>query len=505
MFPPLEGPLCIGELGERVPGPPWILGRRGVPAVAPENTIASLEAATEIGLDGVSYELRACASGELVLLADPTLDRTSDAHGLVATRTLPELAGLDAGSWFHRRFAGEPLALLEEALAIDGPTPGVHPMHVIELAAPQIVEELSRVLEGHDKRMSLRIASRNRETCIEARDLGFQSMLLCASAGKPELEFARDERLAAVGVLCGGWRGTAADETWSCERWALAVDDPDELLHCARAPLLGISTHEPLRALAARALARFAPHDEGGWPIAPIELALNASNSLSQSALSPGGEWSGGWKVAASVRNPFGWTVAATLGLSIRRGAFDVEGLPAHFELGPGESSTIPFHLRGGSWSPGGDPLLVAGMRWQRGPGRPEERLFFDTPLARVRRARLDGGALRLNLLRERPGDPAASVTLKCGRGALQIAIESAGGLCDAELIAILEGARHRGGSRLQLDLPRDAGSRTNGLAFSVGIHGRAGKEARLRRWAGGLPDEWEGGAAGRLFVERRA
>ena len=64
-------------------------------------------------LDGpLAYELRACASGELCLLADATLDRTTDAHGGVELRTLPEISGLDAGGWFDARFAGEPLANL---------------------------------------------------------------------------------------------------------------------------------------------------------------------------------------------------------------------------------------------------------------------------------------------------------------------------------------------------------------------------------------------------------
>jgi hypothetical protein len=190
-------------------------------------------------------------------------------------------------------------------------------------------------------------------------------------------------------------------------------------------------------------------------------------------------------------------------GLSVRRGAFDVDGLPAELELAPGETATVPFRLRGGSWSPGGDPLLVAAMRWRRGPGRPEERVFFDTPLVRVRRARLTGGALRLVLLRERPGDPPASVTLQSRGDALQVAIESAGGLRDAELHVSLDGARHRGGARQRLELPPAAARRKEGVPFSVGIEGRDGTTLRLRRWAGGLPDAWEGGAPGRLFVAR--
>lgn len=497
MFHPLDG---LGELGERVPGPPWILGRRGVPAVAPENTLVSLRAAMELGLDGVSYEVRTCASGELVLLADADLDRTSDALGLVAAKTLVELAGVDAGSWFQRRFAHEPLALLEEALELEGPKPGVYPMHLIELPAPRSSAELARALAGAERRLSLRVASRSREVCRELRDLGLSTMFLTPRPSAEDLEFVREERLSAVGASCGAWRGPAADAAWSCERWALAVDDPSELLHCARRPLTAVTTHEPLRAFAARALARFAPHDEGGWPIEPITLELEAANALVPGAA---GEWAGVWRPRARVRNPFGFAVAVALGLRVRRGVFEVQGLPARFELGPGESQAVEFRLSGGSWSPGGDPLLVAAMRWTRGPGRPEERLFFDTPLVRMRRARLVSGALRLNLLRERPGDPPASVTLRRRGELLAVAIESAGGMSDAELVVHLAGTQHRGGARLQLELPAEA--RAGGVAFSVAVAGRERKQSRLRRWAGGLPDEQEAGAPGRLLVDQRA
>ena len=49
MFRTQEG---ASERGERVPGPPWILGHRGVPKDAPENTHASLALAVAMGLDG---------------------------------------------------------------------------------------------------------------------------------------------------------------------------------------------------------------------------------------------------------------------------------------------------------------------------------------------------------------------------------------------------------------------------------------------------------------------
>src|SRR5688572_20166196 len=109
-----------GPHGELAAGPPWIFGLRGSPREAPENTLASLRRAVEMGLAGVAYDVRACASGELVLLADPTLDRTTDATGPLASRDVRELSGIDAGAWFGPRFAGAPLAWLDEALELEG-------------------------------------------------------------------------------------------------------------------------------------------------------------------------------------------------------------------------------------------------------------------------------------------------------------------------------------------------------------------------------------------------
>ena len=100
MFKTQDG---IGERGEDVPGPPWILGHRGSPREAPENTLVSLRRALELGLDGVEYDVHGTRDGEPVLIHDETLDRTTDGRGPVAELGMPELAGLDAGGWFGAR------------------------------------------------------------------------------------------------------------------------------------------------------------------------------------------------------------------------------------------------------------------------------------------------------------------------------------------------------------------------------------------------------------------
>ncbi len=100
---------------------PLVMAHRGARDVAPENTIAAFRAAIDLGADAVEMDIVRCASGEIVLMHDDTVDRTTNGSGRVDSLTLGALRNLDAGSWFDTRFAGEPVPLLDEVLdAIGG-------------------------------------------------------------------------------------------------------------------------------------------------------------------------------------------------------------------------------------------------------------------------------------------------------------------------------------------------------------------------------------------------
>ncbi|WEL30579.1 glycerophosphodiester phosphodiesterase [Haloferax volcanii] len=70
-----------------------VIGHRGCPALAPENTLAAFDAAAT-RLDWVELDVRRCGSGELVVFHDETLDRVTGAPGRVAEATLAELQAL---------------------------------------------------------------------------------------------------------------------------------------------------------------------------------------------------------------------------------------------------------------------------------------------------------------------------------------------------------------------------------------------------------------------------
>ena len=487
-----------GEFGQEVGGPPWILGHRGAPHEAPENTLSGLRRALELSLDGFEYDLRACATGEAVLMHDESLNRTTDASGPLRARSLPELFGIDAGAWFGRDFEGEPLPLFEEALELVGDAERPDPFHMIELKEGGMVEAIAARLREVRPQRSVRVASFLREVVLEARTAGLPSMLLAERASEVDRRFVQAEGIDAYGTGPGGWRSEAGQEDWSCERWSWSVDSPEDLLEACRMPLFGFNTNEPRRALATRALVRLAPRDEGPYPVQVpfLEVAPEGLGAETRAR----GEWFGSWKIEAHLRNPFSFPVRVACDLFLQGGAFEVEGLPASFDLGVGEERAVSLNVLGGSHSPGADPLFAASYSWRSGPGRPLGRLILDAPLARVRCAHVGTESERLFLLKEHQDDPQASVGLRVRGSDLLLAIENPGDLSQPHLVARLDGEFARGGGGLRLRLPDDFTLRKGGVPFSVGIEGQRDNRPALRRWAGGIPEGIFSGFSGRLL-----
>lgn len=97
------------------------LGHRGASHDAPENTLPAFRLAAEMGADGVELDAQLSADGEVVVIHDFRVDKTTNGRGPVKTQTLAELKTLDAGSHFHPSFAGTPIPTLQEVFAALGP------------------------------------------------------------------------------------------------------------------------------------------------------------------------------------------------------------------------------------------------------------------------------------------------------------------------------------------------------------------------------------------------
>ncbi|MGW3287836.1 glycerophosphodiester phosphodiesterase [Streptomyces sp. NPDC001002] len=102
--------------------PPSVVAHRGASTLAPENTLAAVDAAAGLGVDWVENDVQRTKDGELVVIHDDGLRRTTDVEEVFPGRapwkvkdfTAAEIARLDAGSWFASRFAGVRVPTLDQ-------------------------------------------------------------------------------------------------------------------------------------------------------------------------------------------------------------------------------------------------------------------------------------------------------------------------------------------------------------------------------------------------------
>jgi glycerophosphoryl diester phosphodiesterase len=194
-----------------------IIAHRGASGHAPEHTFAAYDRALEMGAHFIEQDLQQTADGELVVIHDDTLDRTTDGSGPVSALTLQQLRELDAGSWFHPSFAGERVPALDEVFARYGD--GAR--YYIETKAPsaslpsspasprtdRMEERLVELIAAHGlseparERWQVVIQSFSADSLRAVREL---------DPGLPLIQLLRDEGSEAIRAQLGAIAGYAA-------------------------------------------------------------------------------------------------------------------------------------------------------------------------------------------------------------------------------------------------------------------------------------------------------
>jgi glycerophosphoryl diester phosphodiesterase len=133
---------------------PTIFAHRGASAYAPENTLFAFKLAVEQGADAVELDTQLTRDGQVVVMHDLTIDRTTNGTGWINRYTLSELQMLDAGSHFDASFKNEKVPSLAEVFEVVGkqvfidvelknyasPTDDL-PVQVVELASKYNLEQ----------------------------------------------------------------------------------------------------------------------------------------------------------------------------------------------------------------------------------------------------------------------------------------------------------------------------------------------------------------------------
>ncbi len=93
-----------------------VIGHRGYPVVAPENTLPSFKYAMELGADWIETDVQVTKDGKLVLFHDGDLQRITGKTGAISDYTYDELLQMDFGAWFSESYKGTQIPTLQEFL-----------------------------------------------------------------------------------------------------------------------------------------------------------------------------------------------------------------------------------------------------------------------------------------------------------------------------------------------------------------------------------------------------
>lgn len=167
------------------------IGHRGARGHAPENTLAAIEKAIGFRADMVEFDVQRTRDGQLVLLHDAMLDRTTDGHGAIAELSWDEVRRVRVGGI-------EPLPLLTDALRLTSGRAGV----MIELKTEGIGREAVRLVRESRFQGAVVYASFLHDLLLEVRDADSDAQTLALIEAIPvdRTAFASDARATHVGV-----------------------------------------------------------------------------------------------------------------------------------------------------------------------------------------------------------------------------------------------------------------------------------------------------------------
>jgi glycerophosphoryl diester phosphodiesterase len=129
---------------------PVVFAHRGACAYAPENTLAAFGLALEQGATAIEFDVKLSSDGQVVVIHDQTVDRTTDGTGNVRALSLVALRGLDAGSWMAEKYRGEKIPTLDELFGRFGDRVLMN-VELTNYASPfdGLVSKVARLVERH--------------------------------------------------------------------------------------------------------------------------------------------------------------------------------------------------------------------------------------------------------------------------------------------------------------------------------------------------------------------
>ena len=139
--------------------------------MAPENTIAAIQAAIDAGADWVEIDVQETADGEIVVIHDSDLKKVAGKSMKIADSSIAELQSVDIGSWFGPEFSDQRIPSLQQVLELCKGRVGVN----IELkyygSERHLEESVARIVEATDMQDQVVLMSLNYNGIKKMREL----------------------------------------------------------------------------------------------------------------------------------------------------------------------------------------------------------------------------------------------------------------------------------------------------------------------------------------------
>lgn len=174
-----------------------IIGHRGSAGTTPENTLASFSTAIQAGVNAIELDVQVCSTGELVVIHDSRVDRTTDGEGLISQLSLTTLRKLNAGN-------GEKIPLLQEVLDLVNNKVEIH----IELKAIGTAKKTAQLIEEY----------------VEKKQYTYQSFLISSFNHQELMEFRTHNTECRIAALIAHTPVNYAAPFKNLGLWSLNVD-----------------------------------------------------------------------------------------------------------------------------------------------------------------------------------------------------------------------------------------------------------------------------------------
>ena len=226
--------------------PPRVIAHRGASGTRPENTLSSVETALEMCAEMIEIDVRTTLDGELVIMHDADVGRTTNGEGLVSGMELGEIHRLDAGVWFGGAFRGERIPLLGEVL--DAVRERATLCIEVKDARPsQVLDEVAR----RDMLQDVILFDFNHPRLYEAKLLRPGAMALALGVTGESVGDVRTDLVDAIGV---NYSKTGESLVRRAHELGVAVfvytvDDPEKMTWLVENGVDAIITNHPEIAL----------------------------------------------------------------------------------------------------------------------------------------------------------------------------------------------------------------------------------------------------------------